>query len=554
MDFRILGPVEVQAEGRPLPIRSERQRCLLALLLLHANQTVSVETAIDEVWAANPPAKPAEAVQELVYQLRNALEPGLPRGSVLQRLGTGYRIVVGHHELDLHRFEQLVRTAEDARKAGAVADAASSLREALGLWRGPALANVRFDSRSAAHVHARRLDEVRLSVLIELLELDLSLGSGREVVAELEALVAEHPLNERLRELLMRALYGSGRQADALAVYQETLTVLREELGIDPNRRLQELQRAILRQDSELDVLLHREQAPAAAHRLELRSVVAVALKESELDPLLALAEPLARSQQARELLLALILDPADVGGLQHATTAVQERRAELVARGGEARAAAFTSAEPASDVARLVEREEVDLLLMAAPTAVAEDGTLSADAAEIATSVPCDLALLAPREEPPTAGPIMVPFGGDAHDWAALELGAWLASATGNSLVLLGIAAVPETGRRDASRALADASLAVQWSLGISADVRLVEAGGEVNFLRQTTDSSLLILGVPDRWHREGIGPLRQRLARDATPPVLLVRKGPRPGALAPRELSTIFAWSLAPAAQDLD
>jgi DNA-binding SARP family transcriptional activator len=554
VEFRILGPVEVQAEGRALSIRSERQRCLLALLLLNANRTVSLETAIDELWADDPPAKPVDAVQELVYQLRNALEQGLPRGSVLQRQGAGYRIVVGRDELDLQRFEHLVRMAEDARKGGALADAVSSLRKALALWRGPALANVRFDPRTAAQVHARRLDEVRLSVLIERLELDFFLGSAREVVPELEALVAEHPLNERLRELLMRALYGSGRQADALAVYQETLAVLREELGIDPNKRLQELHRAILRHDAELDVLLDREQTPPAARPPGPRSIVAVALEEDELDSLLALAEPLARSQQARELLLTLILEPADVAGLRHATSAVQQRRSEVVERGGEARAAAFTSAEAAHDIARLVEREGVDLLLLVAPTSLVENGTLTADTTAIAMSVPCDLGLLVPREEPPAVGPIIVPFGGDAHDWAALELGAWLASASETPLVLLGVAAVPATGRRDASRALADASLAVQWSLGIATDVRLVEAGGEMNFLRHSSDASLLVLGMPDRWHREGIGSLRQRLARDAAARVLLVKKGARPGALAPRELSTIFAWSLAPAARDHD
>ena len=154
-------------------------------------------------------------------------------------------------------------------------------------------------------------------------------------------------------------------------------------------------------------------------------------------------------------------------------------------------------------------------------------------------------MALLAPRDAMPD-GPVLVPFGGAEHDWAAVELGAWWARA-GVPLRLAGAAAAPEQGRRDASRLLSHGALAVQRVVGISAEP-LLTAPGEEGMLDASRDAGLLVVGLSTRWHHEGLGPARLRLAREATPPTLLVRRGLRPGGLAPPPALTRFTWSIRP------
>jgi DNA-binding SARP family transcriptional activator len=247
MEYRILGPLEVRAGDGQVELRGARQRELLAVLLLHPNEIVSSDRLIDELWQGDPPPTAAKIVQNSVSQLRRLLEPEL-----LVTRSPGYLLRVEPGELDADRFERSVQQARADLAAGDAAIAAEQLREALALWRGPAL--VDFTDAPFARVEAARLEELRLAATEDRIEAELALGRHGDLVAELEALVARHPLRERLRAQLMVALYRSGRQAEALRVYHETREVLVEELGIEPSRALQRLERAVLAQDTSLEL------------------------------------------------------------------------------------------------------------------------------------------------------------------------------------------------------------------------------------------------------------------------------------------------------------
>jgi len=255
VEFRILGPLEVlDAQGQRLALGGPKQRALLAVLLLHAGQVVAVERLVDELWGEDPPDSAAHVLQVYVANLRKALEPDRARRAAGDLLGTrpgGYLIEVGPDRLDLARFERLAAEGRAALAAGDPAQAARLLRQALGLWRGPALAGVVLHASGQGEV--ARLEERRLATLEDRIQAELATGRHHELAGELEALVAAHPLRERLHGQLMLALYRSGRQAEALAAYRRTRQVLAEELGIDPGRALQELERAILAQDPTLD-------------------------------------------------------------------------------------------------------------------------------------------------------------------------------------------------------------------------------------------------------------------------------------------------------------
>jgi predicted ATPase/DNA-binding SARP family transcriptional activator len=244
MQFRILGPLEV-SNGDRLVSLAGAQRSLLALLLLSANEVVSADRLIDELWGEEVPQSGRTALQVRVSQLRKALgDPGV-------RIATrapGYLLRVDPDELDLHCFERLVRDADGAEPA----DAAVKLRQALDLWRGPPLVDLSY--ASFAQPAIRRLEEMRLAVLEKRIEAELELGREAELVAELERLVGEHPFRERFHAQLMLALYRCGRQADALATYQNARRVLVEELALEPSAPLGQLQQAILRHEPSLDL------------------------------------------------------------------------------------------------------------------------------------------------------------------------------------------------------------------------------------------------------------------------------------------------------------
>lgn len=241
MEFRILGPLAIVDAGRELPLGAAKQRALLALLLLHRNEEVASERLIDWLWAGRPPATAQKSLQVYVSGLRRALGEG--------RLVTrerSYLLRVEQGELDVDRFEGLVEKARSSDPH----HAASLFREALSLYRGEPLAELRYSEFAQSEIV--RLEELRLQTLEDRIDADLACGRERSVLAELEGLVASYPLRERLRAQLMLALYRSGRQADALAAYQQGRQLLDERLGLEPGPQLKELERQILAHDSEL--------------------------------------------------------------------------------------------------------------------------------------------------------------------------------------------------------------------------------------------------------------------------------------------------------------
>ena len=248
MEFRILGPLEVEDDGRLLKLGGAQQRALLALLLLNANDVVPRERLIDELWGAEPPETARTALQVHVSQLRKLL--GRER---IETRSPGYALRVGSGELDLDRFQDLVAEARRLEPAAA----AHSLRQALGMWHGPPLAEL--EGQPFAQREGLRLEELRLAALEERIEADLKLGRHAELVPELERLVAEHPLRERLRGQLMLALYLSGRQAEGLESYRQGRRLLAEELGLEPGEELRRLEKAILAQDPGLAVTVMAE-------------------------------------------------------------------------------------------------------------------------------------------------------------------------------------------------------------------------------------------------------------------------------------------------------
>ena len=227
MDFRILGPLEAVADGGVVALDAAKPRALLAILLLRAGEPVSRDRLIEDLWDGRPPATAAKVLQTYVSQLRKALG-----SEVIVTRPAGYELVVEPDGLDLHRFERLVTEARGSDPTVA----AGRLREALALWRGPPLAEFAYEPWAQAEI--ARLEELRLSALQDRIDADLALGRDGELVGELEPLVAEHPLSERLRGQLMLALYRSGRQAEALAAYRAARETLVETLGIEPGAAL----------------------------------------------------------------------------------------------------------------------------------------------------------------------------------------------------------------------------------------------------------------------------------------------------------------------------
>jgi DNA-binding SARP family transcriptional activator/DNA-binding beta-propeller fold protein YncE len=241
MKFLILGPLEVRNGVDAVRLGAAKQRALLAVLLLHANETVATSRLVDELWGERPPATAEKLVQGYVHALRKQLGDG-----VVETQAPGYRLRVAPGSLDLQEFEQLLDEARGARLPRSV----ELHRRALALWRGLPLADVELEGSERHNVS--RLGELRLTTQIERIDLELQLGRHAQLVGELEALVAEHPYRERAVALLMLALYRSGRQAEALDVYRTVRRRLDDELGLEPGQELRELEAAILRQDESL--------------------------------------------------------------------------------------------------------------------------------------------------------------------------------------------------------------------------------------------------------------------------------------------------------------
>jgi DNA-binding SARP family transcriptional activator/DNA-binding beta-propeller fold protein YncE len=252
LEFRVLGPLQVASNGSSLTLGGTKQRAVLALLLLNANEVVPLDRLIDELWAGSPPNSAANIVQGYVSHLRKQLEPGRGRGEheLLVSRPPGYMLRIGREQLDAERFGRLAGEGRRLLEEGDAGAAGERLREALALWRGRALADLAYEP--FARMDVERLEELRLAALEDRIEADLALGRHAGLVGELRELVAAHPLRERLRAQLMTALYRAGRQAEALEVFRDARSSLDEELGIEPGPALRELERAILRQDPAL--------------------------------------------------------------------------------------------------------------------------------------------------------------------------------------------------------------------------------------------------------------------------------------------------------------
>ena len=250
MRYRILGPLGVLDDaGRPVPLGGQREQVLLATLLLEANRVVSADRLTEALWGDHPPITVANALQVLVSKLRKKLGDMAGSENPLHTESPGYVLRVSAGELDAERFGHLVTQSNPDEDPDLVS---ARLGEALDLWRGRVLDGLEIDVAGRADVAC--LEELRVSTVEARIEADLALGRHAQLVGELEALVRTHPLREGLLAQLMLALYRSGRQADALAVYRQTREVLSEELGIDPGPVLQDLELAILKQSAGLSV------------------------------------------------------------------------------------------------------------------------------------------------------------------------------------------------------------------------------------------------------------------------------------------------------------
>ena len=303
-----------------------------------------------------------------------------------------------------------------------------------------------------------------------------------------------------------------------------------------------------------------REQSRAEFPDLPVpeRSILVAPQGEVELARLQAIAEPLARSEPPRELILAKLVRPtrgaSARGALQTETKLLRDAademtiaRLELVEKGIAARSLAFSSAEPGEDLVRLAETEKVDLLLLDGRRPLLGDAVPRGDVGTVLRDAECDVAVLVSQDGAPATPdaqhPVLVPFGGAEHDWAALELGAWIASATGAPLKMLGATGQTEERNR-VTRLLSDAGLLVQQYAGIPAEPVVTEPGRE-SVLEAAQGAGLLVLGLSERWRQEGLGPTRAEIARSAPATTVFVRRGRRPGALAPQTDVTRFAWS---------
>ena len=271
---------------------------------------------------------------------------------------------------------------------------------------------------------------------------------------------------------------------------------------------------------------------------------------QEQLDELVELARPLAVSEHPRELVVARLLAAGDEAALVgEATIGLQEHSARLAAAGITARVVSFTSPDVPADIVRLAARPEVDLLLLGSRPELLRDGSFDAGTMSVLREAPCDVAVWLRRatldRERWEEGPILVPFGGGAHDWAAIELGAWLARADARPLRVLGTMAGEGDGGRDASRMLADASLLLQRATGVVFEPQLVGPGRD-GIVESARGGGLLVVGLSERWAAEGLGMVRWAIANTAKAPTLLVRKGLRPGGLAPGRTLTRFTWSV--------
>ena len=428
--MRLFGQLEVADAGVALAVRGAKQRALLALLALHRGEPVSADRLIDVLWGDGLAANPVNALQAQIGQLRRALGAG-----VIVTTEAGYALAVGPGEVDVVRFEQLVAKGRRLAEAGEMAQASATLGEALGLRRGEPLAE--FAYAGFAEAERARLDELALVAIETRAGADLVLGRHGELAGELEALCGQHPLRERLWELLILALYRAGRQADALRAYTEVRDRLVDELGIDPGPALRELQARILAQDPSLAAASPapvRAAAPAAAGNLRERLSSFIG-RDAELEQLLG---------SVRSCRLVTLTGPGGTGKTRLAVEAAAALRAEYpdgawlvelasvaepdgvgpaVAGALGAVASALGSPQPAGSAAELIVRHLAGrCLVVVLDNCEHVIGEAAALADVLAGAVPGLRLIATSREALGVPGEVLVPVGGLAMP-AAVEL-----------------------------------------------------------------------------------------------------------------------------------
>ena len=357
MDFHILGPLEALDGGQPVALGGSKLRAVLALLLLHPNETLSSDRLIDELWGDEPPATAAKTLQVHVSRLRKALAGA---ADIVVTSHAGYQLQIDPEQLDANRFERLLAEGRAELTAQRPERALAALDEALALWRGPPLADLAYEHFAQAEIG--RLEDLRVAASEQLIEAKLTLGRHAEVVGQLEALIAEHPYRERLRAQLMLALYRSDRQADALQAYQDARRRLVEELGIEPGERLRELEGAILAQDAALALPaaqpsppLEEEAAEEVATPVELPTgVVTFVLTDIEGSSALWEADPeaMAPALELHDALIAHAVKAHDgrllkTKGEGDSTVTVFRRASDAVAAAADLRAELAKAAWP---------------------------------------------------------------------------------------------------------------------------------------------------------------------------------------------------------------
>lgn len=530
LEFGILGSIEAIGEDGPIRLGGPKQRATLAILLLNANRVVSIDRLADELYAGRAPVTAATQVHRQISELRKTLGPD----SGVETRSPGYVIRVSLDQLDLRRFERMTEDAGLALARGEAEAAFELQRAALDLWRGPALADLAHEP--FAQIAIERLDEIRLAAIELRIDAELALGRHKALVGELTELAAEHLLHEPFVSRLMLALYRSGRQADALEAYRQARETLVESFGIEPNRELRGVERAILNQDPSLDLgpgafAVRRPNAEPD------RVVLVLPSADERLEGLLTVAEPLATSPGGGLMIVRLL---ADDDALVATAAMLATRRISLDV---ETRTAAFTSTEPIEDAVRMASTYAIRLLLLDAPPL--DLGTVPEGIVSVLERSPCDVGLLTRDEVDWSCGDgVYVPFSGGEHDWTALEIAARLAASGGLALRLVGAKGQPRDGRRDASRLLAAASIAVQRAVGVDASPLLVAAEREA-LAEAVERATIVVIGLSTRWREEGLGDVRGAVARGRQP-TLLVHGGPRPSVLAPVGSDTRYTWTL--------
>ena len=437
---------------------------------------------MEELWGAKQPAAGSTALRVRVSQLRKVLKAG--GEDMLVTRPPGYALLVPRDGLDLWRFERALEEGERALRTDPQR-ALDALVRALAEWRGAPLVDVAH--APFAQAATVRLEELRASALELRIEAELALGRHATLIGELYALTGEHPLRERLSAQLMTALYRDGRQADALAAYRAARERLVEEIGIEPGPELKALEARILAQDPDLIT------QPSPTSR-PTRIVLAVCTGSSA--PA-AVADRLAATSDGEAVAV----------GLMHAGGDLAGTTAQLRAAAPSARVAAFTTDDPAGDTIRLAAEQDAAILLLAAPSTPEIDERT----ATVLRAAACDVAMLA-GDHLPGAGPVLVPFSGHSHDWAAAELGAWLGHG---AVTLLGVRS--RDGSRDASRLLASASLALQRGAGVRAETLSDRRRGDRH--ARGGDGSLgagrrALGSLADRGSRQGQDPAPPRRA----------------------------------------